>query len=118
MIGQPYIERHLTSYLDVPIHYGEPALALSHTHSVETPASDLQFALVQTAHRKVKARFCLAADGAKSFVRSELGIRWEGTKPNMVWAVLDCWIETTFPLAKEIVTLQIDGQSRMAWIPR
>ncbi|KAJ8111438.1 hypothetical protein OPT61_g5975 [Boeremia exigua] len=111
MIGQPYIERHLASRLDIPIHYDEPALSFSHTTS---PLS----VTVQTAKRTVQAKYCLAADGARSFMRKELNIGWEGTKPNMVWAVLDCWIDTTFPVTREIVTLQVDGESRMAWIPR
>ncbi|PVH97871.1 FAD/NAD(P)-binding domain-containing protein [Periconia macrospinosa] len=112
MIGQPFIERHLASYLDIPVHYSEPVISLSHDQGPH------QTAIIRTANRTIKAKYCLAADGAKSFVRNELGIGWEGTKPNMVWAVLDCWIESTFLLAKEIITLQIDGQSRMAWIPR
>ncbi|KAJ4310618.1 hypothetical protein N0V94_008347 [Neodidymelliopsis sp. IMI 364377] len=111
MIGQPFIERHFASHIDTPVHYSEPALSFSHTTS---PPS----VTVHTAKRTVKATYCLAADGARSFMRNELGIGWEGTKPNMVWAVLDCWIDTTFPITREIVTLQVDGESRMAWIPR
>jgi 2-polyprenyl-6-methoxyphenol hydroxylase-like FAD-dependent oxidoreductase len=111
MIGQPFIERHFASHIDTPIRYSEPALSFSHTTS---PPS----VTVHTAKRTVNAKYCLAADGARSFVRNELGIGWEGTKPNMVWAVLDCWIDTTFPITREIVTLQVEGESRMAWIPR
>lgn len=111
MIGQPYIERHFISHIDTPVYYDEPALSFSHTTS---PLS----VTVQTAKRTVRAKFCLAADGARSFFRNQLNIGWEGTKPNMVWAVLDCWIDTTFPVTREIITLQVDGESRMAWIPR
>ncbi|KAG9195153.1 hypothetical protein G6011_273 [Alternaria panax] len=111
MIGQPFIERHLVSYLDVPVNYSEPALSFSHSIA---PLG----VTVQTPKRTIKAKYCLASDGARSFMRGELGIGWEGDKPNMVWAVLDCWIDTTFPIGKEIVTLQSDGESRMAWIPR
>ncbi|OAL43314.1 FAD/NAD(P)-binding domain-containing protein [Pyrenochaeta sp. DS3sAY3a] len=112
MIGQPYVERHLASHMDVPISYDEPALSFSHAVSPSPSVT------VQTPRRTVRGRFCLATDGAKSFMRNALDIGWEGSKPNMVWAVLDCWIETTFPLTREIVTLQLDGESRMAWIPR
>lgn len=111
MIGQPYIERLFARHIDVPIHYSEPALALSHT------ASPLSVSIT-TSERIVTSKYCLATDGARSFVRNELSIDWEGTKPNMVWTVMDCWIETSFPMAREIVTLQVDGESRMAWIPR
>lgn len=111
MIGQPFIERHFAAHIDVPVSYNEPALSFSHT---TFPLS----VTVETAKRTVRAKYCLAADGARSFMRNALNIGWEGTKPNMVWAVLDCWIDTTFPVTREIVTLQVDGESRMAWIPR
>lgn len=111
MIRQPYIERHFASHIDTRIHYNEPAFSFSHTTS---PLS----VTVRTAKRTVQAKYCLATDGARSFMRNQLNIGWEGTKPNMVWAVLDCWIDTTFPVTREIVTLQVDGESRMAWIPR
>lgn len=47
-----------------------------------------------------------------------LDIGWEGIKPNTTWAVLDCWIDSTFPVTRKIVTLQVDSESRMTWIPR
>lgn len=111
MIGQPFIERHFAAHIDAAVHYDEPALSFSHTTA---PMS----VTVQTAKRTVQAKFCIAADGARSFMRKALNIGWEGTKPNMVWAVLDCWIDGTFPVTREIITLQIDGESRLAWIPR
>lgn len=111
MIGQPYIELLFASHLDIPIHYSEPVITFSHSTS---PLS----VTVETPKRTVTSKYCLAADGARSFMRNKLGIGWEGTKPNMVWTVMDCWIETTFPIGKEIVTLQVNGESRMAWIPR
>lgn len=111
MIGQPFIERHLVSRIGIPINYSEPALSFSSSAST-------QGVTVRTPKRLIKARYCLAADGARSFMRNELGIGWEGTKPNMIWAVLDCWIETTFPICTEVVTLELEGESRMAWIPR
>ena len=111
MIGQPYIERLFISHIDIPINYNEPALSFSHTTSPP-------HVTVVTAKRTVRAKYCLAADGARSFMRNALNISWEGTKPNMTWAVLDCWIDSTFPVTREIVTLQVDGESRMAWIPR
>lgn len=111
MIGQPYIERTFVSNLDIPVHYSEPALSFSYTTSPQTVT-------VETHKRKVTGKYCIAADGARSIIRTELGISWEGTKPNMVWTVIDCWIDTTYPVSREIVALEADGQSRMAWIPR
>ncbi|KAF2019988.1 hypothetical protein BU24DRAFT_419586 [Aaosphaeria arxii CBS 175.79] len=111
MIGQPYIERLFLSRLDTPVHFSEPALSISNKSSSAGVT-------INTHKRTVNAKYCIAADGARSLIRNELGIEWEGTKPNMVWTVIDCWIETTYPIAKEIVSLELDGQCRMAWIPR
>lgn len=47
------------------------------------------YVTVVTAKRTIRAKYCLAADGARSFMRNTLNIGWEGTKPNMTWAVLD-----------------------------
>lgn len=111
MIGQPYIESLFVSRLDIPVHYAEAVVEVSHTISESAVT-------VKTAKRSIRAKYCIAADGARSFVRNSLEIGWEGTKPNMVWTVMDCWIETTFPVGRQIVTLEIDGESRVAWIPR
>lgn len=111
MIGQPYIESLFVSHLDIPVHYNEPVVEFTHTTS---PSN----AIVKTAKRTVRGKYCIAADGARSFMRTALNIGWEGTKPNMVWTVMDCWIETTFPVGKQIVTLEVNGESRVAWIPR
>lgn len=111
MIGQPYIESLFVSHLDIPVSYSEPVVGFSQSGSPS-------YAIVRTAKRTVRAKYCIAADGARSFIRNQLNIGWEGTKPNMVWTVLDCWIETTFPVAKQIVTLEVAGESRVAWIPR
>jgi phenol 2-monooxygenase len=111
MIGQPYIEWLFVSNLDITVNYAEPVIDFSHTESPEV-------VIVETAKRTVRARYCIAADGARSFLRTKLEIGWEGMKPNMVWTVMDCWVETTFPVGKQIVTLEVDGESRVAWIPR
>lgn len=36
----------------------------------------------------------------------------------MLWAVLDTFIDTDFPRCSEIITFQLNGQSRVSWIPR
>lgn len=75
--------------------------------------------LVTTASgRRVRAKYGIAADGARSSTRAALDISFTGTKPEMTWAVLDCFIETDFPRCSEIITFQLDGQSRVSWIPR
>ncbi|PIG87636.1 monooxygenase [Aspergillus arachidicola] len=95
MIGQSEVEEALLHQLDIPVDYN------SHVNGIEETR-----------------QYAIAADGARSFVRTTLGIPFTGTKPEMVWAVLDTFIETDFPVCPEIITFQKDGQSRVAWIPR
>ncbi|RYP35546.1 hypothetical protein DL767_003800 [Monosporascus sp. MG133] len=47
--------------------------------------------------RTVRGKYAIAADGARSTVRSALNISFTGTKPEMVWMVLDTFIDTDFP---------------------
>lgn len=110
MIGQPVIEAIMSRKLDNLVSYNEHVTSIS-----ESP--DGVHVVTQTG-RRVHAAYALAADGARSTVRSALGIPFEGTKPEMVWAVLDTFIDTDFPVCPEIITFELRGQSRVAWIPR
>ncbi|RXG43918.1 hypothetical protein VDGE_09874 [Verticillium dahliae] len=66
----------------------------------------------------IRSRHVVGADVARSTVRTALGINFTGTKPEMTWAVLDTFIDTDFPVCSEIVTFQLNQESRVAWIPR
>ncbi|CAM5999992.1 unnamed protein product [Sphagnum balticum] len=44
----------------------------------------------------IKSRYIVAADGAHSSIRKKLGIKFQGEKPNMRWAVLDSFLKTDF----------------------
>ncbi|GMF68352.1 unnamed protein product [Aspergillus oryzae] len=110
MIGQSEVEEALLHQLDIPVDYN------SHVNGIEETTSGV---VVTTDKGKtITAKYAIAADGARSFVRTTLGIPFTGTKPEMVWAVLDTFIKTDFPVCPEIITFQKDGQSRVAWIPR
>lgn len=110
MIGQSVVEQVLTSQLDVPVYYQEKVISISETEEYVTLSTD--------SGRKVRSKYAIAADGARSTVRRMLDISFTGTKPEMVWAVLDTFIDTDFPVCPEIITFQLRGQSRVSWIPR
>ncbi|KAE8390916.1 monooxygenase [Aspergillus alliaceus] len=110
MIGQSRVEEALLHQLDIPVDYNSRVNGIQETSAGVVVTTD--------QGRTVVAKYAIAADGARSFVRTSLGIPFTGTKPEMVWAVLDTWIETDFPVCPEIITFQKDGQSRVAWIPR
>lgn len=114
MIGQPVIEQILTRQLaeESPnvVHYDETVSGISE--------SEEGVVLTTDKGRTVNAKYAVGADGARSTVRNTLGISFTGTKPEMLWAVVDTFIKTDFPVSPEIVTFELDGQSRVSWIPR
>ncbi|KAI1409841.1 FAD binding domain-containing protein [Hypoxylon sp. FL1857] len=110
MIGQSVVEQVLENRLDVPVCYSEKVVSISETKDGVLIGTD--------RGRKVRSKYAIAADGARSTIRRSLGISFTGTKPEMVWAVLDTFIDTDFPLCPEIITFQLKGQSRVSWIPR
>ena len=110
MIGQPKVEEALLLQLDVPVVYKSRATSIAEFDSGVVVTTDLGNTVV--------GKYAIAADGARSFVRTALNIPFKGTKPGMTWAVLDTFIKTDFPCCPEIITFQKDGQSRVSWIPR
>ncbi|KAH8651432.1 FAD binding domain-containing protein [Xylariales sp. PMI_506] len=111
MIGQPDVEAALLSRLEPgTVHYGESTTSIS---------EDVDGVMVVTdAGRTVRAKYAIGADGARSMVRNAINISFEGTKPEMIWSVLDTFLDTDFPVCSEIITFQLNGQSRVSWIPR
>lgn len=110
MIGQSRVEEALLHQLDIPVAY--------HTRATSIAEFDEGVVVTTNQGRTIVSKYAIAADGARSFVRRALNIPFTGTKPEMVWAVLDTFIETDFPVCPEIITFQKDGQSRVSWIPR
>ncbi|WEW55603.1 hypothetical protein PRK78_001034 [Emydomyces testavorans] len=110
MIGQPVVEQLLAAELKESICYSEPV------ESVRETTSGVDVTTV--SGRIVHGTYCIGSDGARSMVRQSLHIPFTGTKPEMTWAVLDTFIDTDFPRCPEIITFELDGESRVAWIPR
>ncbi|KAF9776902.1 hypothetical protein IL306_004847 [Fusarium sp. DS 682] len=110
MIGQPVVEKVMRNRLGDAVSYNEHVISIT---------EDREFVTVMTSSgRKVRSKYVVGADGARSFVRHTLGISFTGTKPEMTWAVLDTFLDTDFPVCPEIITFELDGESRVAWIPR
>ncbi len=110
MLGQPIIERMLAEKLGDDVHYNEQVTSISE--------DDDGVIVVTSSGRTIRSKYALGADGARSMVRKAIGATFSGTKPEMLWAVLDTFIETDFPRCSEIITFQLNGQSRVSWIPR
>ncbi|KAF4501931.1 phenol 2-monooxygenase [Fusarium agapanthi] len=110
MIGQPVVEQVMRARLGDAVSYNEHVISI--TEDVDSVT------VITSSGRKVRSKYAVGADGARSFVRNTLGISFTGTKPEMTWAVLDTFLDTDFPVCPEIITFELDGESRVAWIPR
>lgn len=110
MIGQPVVEKMLAEKLEGIVRFNEKFQSITE--------DDEGVDVVTESGLKVRARYAVGSDGAKSLVRAQIGASFTGTKPEMLWSVLDTFIDTDFPRCPEIVTFQLNGQSRVSWIPR
>ncbi|KAL9946835.1 hypothetical protein ACHAQF_002735 [Verticillium nonalfalfae] len=110
MLGQPLVEKALSSRMKSPVLYGE--------HVTSINEGDEDVVVGTSGGRTIRSRYVVGADGARSTIRTALGVNFTGTKPGMTWAVLDAFIDTDFPVCSEIVTFQLNQESRVAWIPR
>lgn len=114
MIGQPVVESIIASRLQ------ENTRVLFDTRCVAIEETDTSVRITtdHEDHPVIRGQYAVGADGARSTVRNLLNISFTGTKPEMIWTVLDTFIDTDFPRADEIITFQLQGQSRVSWIPR
>ncbi|KAK8009350.1 hypothetical protein PG991_011901 [Apiospora marii] len=123
IIGQPAVEKALLAQLQAPRQPNVP-LAIRFRHrakSIEEDGSGVKVISEGFTEHGVpsrvttRAQFAIGADGARSTVRPLLGFGFEGSQPEMVWAVLDTWLDTDFPTCPEIISLQNGGQCRVLW---
>ncbi|KAF3761230.1 hypothetical protein M406DRAFT_13931, partial [Cryphonectria parasitica EP155] len=113
MIGQPVVERIFASRLQTTqLLFDTRCVAMEESDSSVKTTTDNE------DHPVIHSKYVVGADGARSTVRHLMGISFKGTKPEMVWTVLDTFIDTDFPRADEIITFQRQGKSRVSWIPR
>ncbi|KAH0601869.1 hypothetical protein MHUMG1_00748 [Metarhizium humberi] len=111
MVGQPVVEKVIASKLgEGLVRFGEQVVSVTEDDEGVETVTDSGF--------RVRSKYAVGSDGARSMVRQAIGATFTGTKPEMLWAVLDTFIDTDFPLCPEIITFQLNGQSRVSWIPR
>ncbi len=67
---------------------------------------------------KVKAKYVVGTDGAKSVVRESIGRKLEGKFQNHRWGVVDVLANTTFPDFRLKAAIQSENGSNILLIPR
>lgn len=71
----------------------------------------------EETHR-IKARFVVGCDGARSSVRKALGLELRGESANQAWGVMDVLAVTDFPDVRFKALIQSQGEGSILIIPR
>ncbi|GAA5918924.1 hypothetical protein JCM1841_006686 [Sporobolomyces salmonicolor] len=66
----------------------------------------------------VRAKFVVGCDGARSWVRKQLGLTLEGDSANSVWGVLDAVVVTDFPDIRLKCTIHSKDAGSILVVPR
>jgi 2-polyprenyl-6-methoxyphenol hydroxylase-like FAD-dependent oxidoreductase len=112
MLGQSHLEKILDEKLkglEKPVKRKTSALDIQVTHD-----SCVTFL---SSGETIRSKYLIGSDGSRSFVRNHFEIKFEITRPELIWAVVDGIIETDFPKVPEIINFQTET-SDVAWIPR
>ncbi len=112
MLGQAFVEQLLDAKLRAM-----DAGVRRNTRVSDIAVTDTGCFTTLSTGETVKSKFVIGADGSRSFVRELLGVGFEVTRPQIVWAVVDGVIATDFVKVPEIIVFQADT-SDVAWIPR
>lgn len=74
--------------------------------------------LVHLDKKDVRAKYVIGADGARSGVRSAIGLSLEGAQANHAWGVMDVLAVTDFPDIRLKAAIQSDKAGQILLIPR
>jgi phenol 2-monooxygenase len=71
-----------------------------------------------SATKRVRAKYVIGADGARSGVRGAIGLALEGAQANHAWGVMDVLAVTDFPDIRLKAAIQSDQAGQILLIPR
>src|SRR5690625_483032 len=94
----------------------EPDYGYEYVGFEESQDPDNEYPLTVTLRRsagpnvgeeyKVRTKYLVGADGARSNVRKSLGYRLRGDQPNHAWGVMDVFADTDFPDVRKKCTIK------------
>lgn len=112
MLGQSYFEQLLDTKLR------ETGAAVRRLSAVVDVRLTENGCVTKLANGEaIHSKYVIGADGSRSLVRELFNVPFEIVRPQIVWAVLDGVVVTSFPKAPEIIVFQAET-SDVAWIPR
>lgn len=70
------------------------------------------------ATEKIRAKFVVGCDGARSWVRKQVGLQLEGEAMNAYWGVIDAMPVTDFPDVRKKCTIHSKDSGSVLIVPR
>ncbi|HWM34587.1 MAG TPA: FAD-dependent monooxygenase, partial [Pseudolysinimonas sp.] len=84
----------------------------------EYPVEARLASTVDGTERTVRAKYVVGADGARSKVREQIGLKLEGDQARHAWGVMDVLADTDFPDIRLKAAIQSHAAGQILLIPR
>ena len=114
-----YLETMAKSPKRLSPDYSRELLALSRDDSHDFP---VKVTIANVDHSEdtqtIRAKYVVGCDGARSKVRSELGLSLKGESARQLWGVMDVLCKTNFPDIRLKCAIQSAGEGSILIIPR
>ena len=116
-----YLELMQRSVHSLTPHYARQLTALTTDDSMVDDVSAYPVAATLAHHsgtETVRAKYVVGCDGARSAVRSTIGLTLKGDAANQAWGVMDVLMVTDFPDIRMKSLIQSSNQGSIVVIPR
>ncbi|KAL8276665.1 hypothetical protein RQP46_010933 [Phenoliferia psychrophenolica] len=111
--------RHLSEEEATPTQVGAVPNGLFRSNLLADDEADARPASGTIGEEEtVKAKYVVGCDGARSWVRKQLGITLEGDSADVHWGVLDVLVKTNFPDIRLKCTVQSKSAGSILIVPR
>ncbi|KAK4049481.1 hypothetical protein OIO90_005432 [Microbotryomycetes sp. JL221] len=113
--------RHLTEEESTPASQpGDVSNGLFRSNLFADDENDAKFTESPEAGKEetVRAKFVVGCDGARSWVRKQMGLQLEGDSANTYWGVLDALVVTDFPDIRLKCTIHSKDAGSILIVPR
>ncbi|GAA5854304.1 hypothetical protein JCM8547_001772 [Rhodosporidiobolus lusitaniae] len=117
--------RHLTEEESTPTQVGAVVSGLHRSNILSDDEADAMNGTAEAGafdeagtEETVRAKFMVGCDGARSWVRKQLGLSLEGDSANSLWGVLDAVVVTDFPDIRLKCTVHSKDAGSILVVPR
>ena len=114
-----YLETMAKSAIRLAPEYNRELVSLKRNEASDYPVEAAVACLDRNGEQQsIRAKFVVGCDGARSKVRSELGLELRGHSARQLWGVMDVLPKTNFPDIRLKCAIQSADQGSILIIPR